>query len=119
MRKNIIISMLAAVSLSTAQAQGPAKYDPSVQSGEMQYFTPAGGNQFVGDCIPFFHDGTFYLYWLLDEGHHGSLNGLGGHQWCVSTTRDLKTWTHHPIAIGIDEDWEATAHATSATRRLP
>ena len=26
MRKNIIISMLAAVSLSTAQAQGPAKY---------------------------------------------------------------------------------------------
>lgn len=106
MRKNIIISMLAAVSLSTAQAQGPAKYDPSVQPGEMQYFTPAGGKQFVGDCIPFFHDGTLYLYWLLDEGHHGSLNGLGGHQWCVSTTRDLKTWTHHPIAIGIDEDWE-------------
>ena len=26
MRKNIIISMLAAVSLSTAQAQGPVKY---------------------------------------------------------------------------------------------
>ena len=71
MRKNIIISMLAAVSLSTAQAQGPAKYDPSVQPREMQYFTPAGGKQFVGDCIPFFHDGTFYLYWLLDEGHHG------------------------------------------------
>lgn len=71
MRKNIIISMLAAVSLSTAQAQGPAKYDPSVQPGEMQYFTPAGGKQFVGDCIPFLHDGTFYLYWHLDEGHHG------------------------------------------------
>ncbi|MDR0796523.1 MAG: family 43 glycosylhydrolase, partial [Tannerella sp.] len=23
-----------------------------------------------------------------------------------STTKDLKNWTHHPIAIGIDEDWE-------------
>lgn len=100
------MSMLTAACTFTVQAQSPEKYDPSVQPKEMQYFTPAGGSQFVGDCIPFFHDGTFYLYWLLDEGHHASLNGLGGHQWCVSTTRDLKTWTHHPIAIGIDEDWE-------------
>ena len=106
MKKSIIMSLLTAACTFTVQAQSPAKYDPSVQPKEMQYFTPAGGSQFVGDCIPFFHDGTFYLYWLLDEGHHASLNGLGGHQWCVSTTRDLKTWTHHPIAIGIDEDWE-------------
>lgn len=87
------------------QAQFSITYDPSIQPKEMQYFSPVG-NQFVGDCIPFYHDGTYYLYWLLDEGHHSSLNGLGGHQWAVSTTKDLKHWVHHPIAIGIDEDWE-------------
>lgn len=87
------------------QAQFSVTYDPSVQSKEIQYFTPVN-NQFVGDCIPFYHDGTYYLYWLLDEGHHAALNGLGGHQWAVSTTKDLKNWTHHPVAIGIDEDWE-------------
>ncbi len=104
--KKLIFSLLLTVCTVALQAQTLAKYDPSVQPKEMQYFTPAGGNQFVGDCIPFFHDGTYYLYWLLDENHHGSLNGLGGHQWCVSTTQDLKTWTHHPIALGIDNDWE-------------
>ena len=87
-------------------AQFDVRYDPTVQPvGNMQYFKPLG-NQFVGDCIPFFHNGVYYLYWLLDEGHHSALNGLGGHQWAVSTTKDLKTWTHYPIAIGIGEDWE-------------
>lgn len=87
-------------------AQFDVKYDPSIQrAGTMQYFKPVG-NQFVGDCIPFAHNGVYYLYWLLDEGHHSALNGLGGHQWAVSTTKDLINWTHHPVVIGIDEDWE-------------
>jgi len=92
--------------LFTLSAQFHIQYDPSIQSSDnIQYFKPVG-NQFVGDCIPFFHNGTYFLYWLLDEDHHSALNGLGGHQWAVSTTKDLKTWTHHPVAIGIDEDWE-------------
>lgn len=103
--KRVII--LGVVLLNTLMSIAyPINYDPSIQPGDIQYFTPAGGNQFVGDCIPFYHNGTFYLYWLLDEGHHSSLGGLGGHQWCVSTTTDLIHWEHHPIAIGIDEDWE-------------
>lgn len=83
-----------------------ADYDPTKQPDLMQYFTPVGGAYFVGDCIPFSHNGTYYLYWLLDEGHHSALGGLGGHQWCVSTTKDLLHWQHHPIALGIDEEWE-------------
>ena len=63
--------------LSTANLR--ASYDPEKQPGTMQYFTPVGGAYFVGDCIPFAHDGTYYLYWLLDEGHHSALGGLGGH----------------------------------------
>ena len=93
--------------MESAMAQFSVGYDPKIQSQEnMQYFSPKGNNLFVGDCIPYYHDGTYYLYWLLDQGHHSALNGLGGHQWTLSTTKDLKHWTHYPIVIGIDEDWE-------------
>jgi sucrose-6-phosphate hydrolase SacC (GH32 family) len=105
MKKIIILQTVIMLCTNNIQAQVKINYDPSVQPEEMQYFSPVG-NQYVGDCIPFYHGGTYYLYWLLDEGHHSALNGLGAHQWAVSTTKDLKNWTHHPIAVGIDEDWE-------------
>lgn len=106
-KKCMLIAWALCAVFKGVEAQSPVNYDPTLQpTGTIQYFKPVGGNQFVGDCIPFYKDGTYYLYWLLDEGHHAALNGLGGHQWCVSTTRDLKTWEHHPIAIGIDADWE-------------
>lgn len=73
----------------------------------MQYFQPAAP-YFVGDCMPFFHDGTFYIYWLQDENHHAGKGGLGGHQWCLSTSRDLVNWTQHGVVLPIDEDWECS-----------
>ncbi len=107
MVKKVFLSFAMAFILMNTNAQTfSIDYNPVEQSAEIQYFTPAGGHQFVGDCIPFFKDGTYYLYWLLDENHHGSLGGLGGHQWCVSTSKDLVHWKHHPIVIGIDEEWE-------------
>ena len=106
MKKILFSALLVLLCPLFIRAQFGIQYDPTAQpAGNMQYFKPAG-NQFVGDCIPFFHNGTYYLYWLLDEGHHSALNGLGGHQWVLSTTKNLKDWTHHPIVIGIDEDWE-------------
>jgi len=99
------------------QAQFSVRYDPSLQPrNRMQYFKPSG-DLFVGDCIPFFHEGTYYLYWLLDSAHHAALNGLGGHQWAVSTTRDLINWKHYPIAIGIDEEWEKSICTGSVVYR--
>lgn len=93
--------------MESVMAQFSVGYDPKIQSQEnMQYFSPKRNNLFVGDCIPYYYNGTYYLYWLLDQGHHSALNGLGGHQWTLSTTKDLIHWTHYPIVIGIDEDWE-------------
>lgn len=90
-----------------SKAQLSVRYDPTIQpTGSMQYFKPVGNNLFVGDCIPFYHNDTYYLYWLIDSAHHHALNGLGGHQWVLSTTKDLKTWTNYPIVLGIDEEWE-------------
>lgn len=104
--KKLISLCLLISSLNYAKAQLGVKYDPTIQStNSMQYFKPKG-NLFVGDCIPFSKDGTYYYYWLLDSAHHKSLNGLGGHQWVLSKSTDLKTWKQYPIVLGIDEAWE-------------
>lgn len=105
MRKIFLLVSLTSV-LCSARAQLSVRYDPTVQStGNIDYFKPLG-NLFVGDCIPFYHNHTYYLYWLLDSAHHKALGGLGGHQWALSTSTDLKTWKQFPVVLGIDEAWE-------------
>ena len=74
----------------------------------MQYFKPPEANRFAGDCMPFFHDGVFHLFYLRDEGHHAWRNGLGGHQWAQATSRDLIHWQHHPLALAVEQDWEGS-----------
>jgi glycosyl hydrolase family 32 len=102
----LLISIFMLLSVHVLHAQFSVQYDADKQpSNKMQYFKPAG-NLFVGDCIPFFHNDTYYLYWLLDSAHHSALKGLGGHQWALSTSRDLVNWKHYPVVLGIDEDWE-------------
>ena len=82
----------------------------------MQYFKPADASRFVGDCMPFFHDGIFHLYYLLDENHHAGLNGRGGHQWAHSSSRDLIHWTHHPLAVplGAPDDYDSASICTGS-----
>jgi hypothetical protein len=74
----------------------------------MQYFKPPLPHLFAGDCMPFSYAGQFFLYYLLDEGHHQGLRGLGGHQWALATSHDLVEWTHHPLALPITADWEGS-----------
>jgi len=74
----------------------------------VQYFKPAGASTFAGDAMPFAHDGMFHLIYLLDQGHHQGLGGLGGHQWAHATTTDLVHWEHHPLALAITEPWEGS-----------
>ena len=76
-------------------------------SPSMQYFRPH--NQFnVGDTLPFFHDGTFHFYYLLDRGHHSARGGLGAHQWAHASSRDLVHWTQHPLAVPLTRDDEGS-----------
>lgn len=104
--KKLYLIILFAILGGVVKGQLGVKYDPAVQSTtSMQYFKPKG-NLFVGDCIPFSRNGVYYYYWLLDSAHHKSLNGLGGHQWVLSTSSDLKSWKQYPIVLGIDEPWE-------------
>jgi hypothetical protein len=62
----------------------------------------------VGDTLPFFHDGVFRFYYLLDRGHHGAKNGLGAHQWAQASSKDLVHWEAHPLAIAITDEAEAS-----------
>lgn len=106
MIKKLFLTLGICLTFFAAISQFRVNYNPDQQPKTgIQYFKPVG-NLFVGDCIPFYHNNTYYLYWLLDSAHHAALNGLGGHQWVLSTSADLINWKHHPIVLGIDEDWE-------------
>ena len=106
MKKGLLATFLLVTISSFAQVV--KDYNPAIQrTTHMQYFKPVEEHLFSGDCMPYYHNGTFYLYWLLDEGHHAGLGGLGGHQWALSTTTDLINWKHYPVALGIEnEEWE-------------
>lgn len=74
----------------------------------MAYWRPPGFNTSAGDCMPFYHDGRFHLFYLFDRRHHRSKWGLGAHQWTHASTEDLVHWEHHPLAIPITEPWESS-----------
>ncbi len=74
----------------------------------IQYFKPRGHNAFAGDCIPFWHDGVFHLFYLHDRRHHHSKWSQGAHQYAHATTTDLVHWDHHPLAVPIIEPWECS-----------
>ena len=76
-------------------------------TGSLQYWKPPEPFN-VGDTLPFYHDGTFHFFYLVDKDHHRGLGGLGGHQWAQATSRDLRHWTHQPLAIALTSEEEAS-----------
>lgn len=73
----------------------------------LNYWTPPNCYG-VGDCMPFYADGTFHFMYLLDKNRHGAKNGLGAHQWIQATSTDLIHWTHQPFVIPIDDQNEGS-----------
>lgn len=80
-----------------------------------QYWKPRGHNTNVGDCMPFYHNGTFHLFYLFDRRHHRSKWGYGAHQWAHASSTDLINWIHHPLAIPITEEFEGSICTGSVT----
>jgi beta-fructofuranosidase len=73
----------------------------------MQYYKPPDPFN-IGDTLPFFHDGVFHFYYLLDRGHHVAKNGLGAHQWAHASSTDLVHWQGHPLAVPITDEGEGS-----------
>lgn len=81
------------------------------ESANMQYFRPRGHNRKAGDCIPYWdpQSETFRLFYLiLRRNMHSKWDGgHGGLEIWQASSKDLKTWAHHPVTIPITEQWEA------------
>ena len=71
----------------------------------IQYWKPRG-KAYAGDCMVTCKDGVFHIFYLYDRLHHAAKWGLGAHQYGHFSSSDLKNWTHHPLAVPIDKQWE-------------
>ena len=73
-----------------------------------------GEDFFVGDCMPFFCNGEWHLYYLRDVGHHNHprVGVLGGHEWAHRSTRDFVTWRNHALALPLDFDSGEASNCT-------
>ena len=65
-------------------------------------------NVFVGDCMPYCHNGIYHVLYLKDRHHHRSKWGKGAHQWSHISTNDFLTWSIHPMAVEIDDPKEGS-----------
>ncbi len=72
---------------------------------QIQYWKPRGQG-FAGDCLPYYHDGVFHMFYLFDRRHHGSKWNKGAHQFAHLSSTDLVNWTEHPLAVPILKQWE-------------
>lgn len=78
----------------------------------VQHGHPPGRNRWAGDTM-LFHDGErLHLLYLIDRRHHASRAGCGGQQIAHVSTRDLRTWEGHPLAVGLDELWQTCGTGT-------
>jgi hypothetical protein len=73
----------------------------------MQYYTPRGHNQWIGDVmtgdIRTFDPERLHLFFYEDRGHCFGRFSEFSPRFAHISTADLKTWRHHPIALDADE----------------
>jgi hypothetical protein len=79
---------------------------------EIQYWTPAGHNSWVGDVATIYYGGRYHVFYLYDRRHHASKFGRGGHYFEHLSTTDFKTWIEHEAATPIEEQWETFGTGT-------
>jgi hypothetical protein len=72
----------------------------------IQYWTPPGHNDWVGDVAALSYQGRYHLFYLYDRRHHQSKFGCGAHYFEHLSTKDFRTWTEHEAATPLEEQWE-------------
>ena len=82
------------------------------ETAPIQYWTPHGHNNWVGDVVSFFHKGRYHVFYLFDRRHHESKFGQGAHYFEHISTTDFKTWTEHEAATPLEEQWECIGTGT-------
>lgn len=87
--------------------------EPVIEPDVLGSFTGAegwrpGNGVFVGDCMPYAHDGRYHVLYLKDRRHHKSKWRLGAHQWEHISSPDLIHWDIHPMAVAITDPMEGS-----------
>ena len=90
----------------------PRLVSPRPIARPVQYWTPDGFNQWVGDVAPGMFDGRLHIFYLSDRRHHSSGDGTGRHQFMHLVSDDLKRWTELPAAVSITENWQTCGTGT-------
>lgn len=107
MRRIICFALMAVLLLSACgtPAQQPGAESAQAAAGEtlegleeVNVFPKS--DCFIGDTMPFYEDGTMYVYYLADlrDGK------TGYHPWALMTTQDYCTWEDKGIVIPYGED---------------
>ena len=105
---SVCICLLFLFSLSSASA---AAVEPEASTVNQFYFLPDkdGPMQpFVGDCMPYYEDGVYYIYYLKEGGDSYR------HSIFLATTTDFLTYEdyHDPILVSSDgpaqDEWIGT-----------
>jgi hypothetical protein len=73
---------------------------------EIQYWLPAGHNNWVGDVETCFFQGRYHVFYLYDRRHHQSKFGCGAHYLEHFSTTDFRTWIEHEAATPLEQQWE-------------
>jgi len=101
----------AAIYLPALTPEPKSAKRPNTAPG-IQYWTPAGHNNWVGDVATIFYKGRYHVFYLYDRRHHQSKFGCGAHYFEHLSTKDFKTWTEHEAATPLEEQWECIGTGT-------
>ena len=78
----------------------------------LQFFTPPGFNAWVGDVVPYEHNGVIHMFYLHDRRHHASKFGTGCHYYGHYASTDLIHWEEQEFVGEIEEQWESCGTGT-------
>lgn len=81
-------------------------------NGSLQFFSPPHFNAWVGDVVPFEHNGTIHMFYLHDRRHHASKFYTGAHYYGHYSSTDLVNWTEHEFVGRIENQWETCGTGT-------
>lgn len=97
-------------SFEISKAEYFRKFD--VSDRNLNYYTPFGHNNFIGDVANFYHNGTYHMLYLPDRHHHGNRWGNGGHHFEHMITKDFKNWEDVGPVWDISKSWQSTGTGT-------
>lgn len=78
----------------------------------LNFYTPYGHNNFIGDVVNFYHDGVYHMLYMPDRHHHSNRWGGGGHHFEHMITRDFINWEDVGSIWDVDEQWQSVGTGT-------